>query len=192
MSAMPAAGSTPPPPHAHEVGRTPAGMAWKLQWADEFDTCTVGADPSKWEHELGHVRNNELQSYQVENARCVNGVLVISSEFVPETLPEDCTPSGQNSCRGMERVRRYMPLNRSITSASIVSKATFGYGQYDARIRIDVQDGSWPAWWFTGVHRDGPNAWPIDGGEHPCPNTTPRLPTPAFDHCVTNVLHRRK
>ena len=130
---------------------------WPLRWREEFDGTRIGANPAKWTHEVKTYRNLELQDYRVERARSDNGVLTITSDFDPESMPENCSQPGKHLaawCNGRH-------LDGSITSSSIVSKANFTYGQFDARIRINVQDASWPAWWFTGVHRDG---WPADGG----------------------------
>jgi len=51
---------------------------WKLVWHDEFDT-NGPPDPANWNYEHGFVRNKELQWYQLENAFCTNGLLVIEA-----------------------------------------------------------------------------------------------------------------
>ena len=142
---------------------------WPLRWREEFDGTRIGANPAKWTHEVKTYRNLELQDYRVERARSDNGVLTITSDFDPESMPENCSQPSKHLaawCNGRH-------LDGSITSSSIISKANFTYGQFDARIRINVQDASWPAWWFTGVHRDG---WPADGGASATQPTWPNDP----------------
>jgi beta-glucanase (GH16 family) len=61
------------------LAQTSAGgntKKYKLVWSDEFNYEGL-PDSSKWKFESGFVRNNELQWYQPENARCHNGILVI-------------------------------------------------------------------------------------------------------------------
>ena len=171
---------------------------FELQWSDEFDACAAngGTDPAKWVHEVGKNRNSELQDYREENARCVDGILVITSDYAPERLPDYCNHPGHLprgchglKCRGKDTDQQCSSsFDGTFSSASIVSKRSFVQGQYDARIRIDVQDASWPAWWFTGdpatpgwpVDSDGfPYHWPADGGASACSSVDP----------VTNTAH---
>jgi len=58
------------------------GLIWKLVWSDEFDYEGL-PDPSKWSHEIGYVRNNELQYYtesRFENVKVENGLLIIETK----------------------------------------------------------------------------------------------------------------
>ena len=189
----PARGRTPmgvdsPAPHLlhPRPGMELEGLErFELQWSDEFDSCAAngGTDPANWVHEVGINRNYELQDYREENARCVDGVLVITSDYAPERLPDYCDHPGHlpKGCHGQndqcdDEINGHCnEMNSTFSSASIVSTRSFLQGQYDARIRLDVQDASWPAWWFTGdsmnphtgwpVDEDGrPYSWPADGG----------------------------
>ena len=57
------------------------GDEWELIWADEFNYEGV-ADQTKWDYEVGFIRNREKQYYtkqRLENARVENGTLVIES-----------------------------------------------------------------------------------------------------------------
>src|SRR3954451_22390832 len=71
---------------------TAAGVGaaeWKLVWSDEFDHPGL-PDQTKWNYEVGFVRNHESQYYtraRTENARVENGMLVIEcrkEHFKPE------------------------------------------------------------------------------------------------------------
>ena len=51
---------------------------YELVWSDEFNK-DGRPDPHRWTYERGFVRNEELQWYQPDNARCEDGLLVIES-----------------------------------------------------------------------------------------------------------------
>jgi hypothetical protein len=51
---------------------------YKLVWADEFNKAGR-PDPNNWTYEHGFVRNEELQWYQPDNARCEDGLLIIEA-----------------------------------------------------------------------------------------------------------------
>src|SRR5688572_31720778 len=55
-----------------------AQSEWQLVWADEFNE-EGRPDPLNWRFETGFVRNEELQWYQAENARCDGECLVIEA-----------------------------------------------------------------------------------------------------------------
>jgi beta-glucanase (GH16 family) len=129
---------------------TPPG--WKLVWADEFDK-EGPPDPAKWTYETGFVRNDEAQWYQAENASCRDGRLVIEARR--ERVPN---PGFQEGSRDWRTTRRFAEY----TSASLMTKglASWRYGRFEMRGRIDTRSGLWPAWWTLGVSGE----WP-DGGE---------------------------
>ena len=72
-----------------------------------------------WQHERGYVRNRELQFYQEANARCVDGVLVITSQFDRLNLPYDTKPGAVTDPRN--QMFHHSTLAPAITSASMVS-----------------------------------------------------------------------
>lgn len=133
-------------------------MAWagetdglKLVWHDEFD-YSGAPDSTKWQFEHGFVRNQELQWYQPQNARVLNGVLQITGRY--ERVPNP---------RYKPESRNWM-LNREaaeFTSACIESRErfTFRYGRLEVRARIPDACGSWPAIWTLGNRW----AWPACG-----------------------------
>src|SRR5512145_2552055 len=61
-----------------------AGKEFVLLWSDEFNKDGP-PNPENWIYEQGFVRNEELQWYQPDNARCEGGLLVIEGrrERVP-------------------------------------------------------------------------------------------------------------
>lgn len=114
---------------------------YKLEWSDEFDYSGL-PDPSRWDYEIGYVRNNEAQYYvegQIENSRVANGMLYINATL-------------------------YNSRPNPITSASIITKVKkhFLYGRLEARLKMPKGKGTWPAFWTMGTNRDVVG-WPACG-----------------------------
>lgn len=101
---------------------------WKLVWQEEFSGN--GIDASKWSHELGHVRNHELQNY---TDRTANGEV-------------------SGSCLTI-RARKEALEGFSYTSASIhtCGKMEFLYGRLEMRAKLPFGKGIWPAFWLLGA-----------------------------------------
>jgi beta-glucanase (GH16 family) len=110
---------------------------WKWSWSDEFNGAAI--ETATWGYEIGYKRNDEAQYYsnRPENARLDSGHLLI-------------------------RALRDNWQGHEYTAASLNTsgKKSFQYGKFEIRARIDVRQGSWPAWWWL------PNSggWP-KGGE---------------------------
>jgi beta-glucanase (GH16 family) len=130
---------------------SPAAVAppgYKLVWSDEFNSGTV-PDPGKWAYEIGHLRNHEAQYYtsRPENCRIEDGHLIL------EARREAFVPSP-----GAKAER--------ITSASIETKgdARWTYGRIEARVKLPVARGTWPAVWMLGDPTDPAyKGWPARG-----------------------------
>ncbi len=110
---------------------------WQFSWSDEFNGPSV--DASTWGYEIGYIRNNEAQFYtnRTENSRIDNGNLLI------EALRDNWNGHEYTSA-----------------SRTTYGKKSFLYGKFEMRAKIDIRQGSWPAWWWL------PNTggWP-KGGE---------------------------
>jgi len=136
---------------------------------EEFDGPAGSApDPSKWRYDLGRwADNDELETYTDSRANSYldgNGNLVIKAIKVTE--------------RG-GRSRRV-----TYTSARLQTQDTFSqtYGTWEARIKVDLATGTWPAWWAIGesysavgwprcgeidmVEVYGQRGWPADSTVH--------------------------
>ena len=123
----------------------------KLIWHDEFDR--PGApDPSRWQFEHGFVRNQELQWYQPQNARVIDGVLQITGR-----RERVANPNYQADSRNWKRNRQWAEY----TSSCIESRErfTFHYGRLEVRARIPIAPGAWPAIWTLGNQ----GGWPACG-----------------------------
>lgn len=148
LAAWGCGGQTPPAPTptAEAVAApTPAAPpGWELVWHDEFDGPTLNLADWNIETGGGGWGNHEWQFYtdRPENLRLEDGFLVI------EARREDY------------RGYRY-------TSARINTqyKRTFAYGRIEARMKIPIVHGLWPAFWMLGedfATRGWPDCGEID------------------------------
>lgn len=110
---------------------------WKLTWSDEFDGIGGTApDPTKWEFDRGGrgFGNDEFESYtsRLKNVQQRGGNLVITA------LKERFT--------GEDGIERWY------TSGRIKSKGKFSqrYGRFEARVKLPLGKGIWPAFWLLG------------------------------------------
>ncbi|GAB3320899.1 hypothetical protein GCM10027299_14630 [Larkinella ripae] len=129
----------------------PPAANWKLVWADEFNT--PGApDPKNWVFETGFMRNNELQWYQADNARCQNGFLIIEGRR--ESRPNPTYQPGSTHWKTGRDSIRY-------TASSLTTQGLrqWQFGRFEMRGRIDTRAGIWPAFWTLGVS----GSWPSNG-----------------------------
>jgi beta-glucanase (GH16 family) len=98
-------------------------------WQEEFDRDGL-PDSSRWDYEVGFVRNKERQFYtrsRAENARVENGTLIIEA-------------------------RREQYQDAQYTSASLTSLANWTYGRVEVRAKLPKGRGTWPAIWTLGTN----------------------------------------
>lgn len=120
-------------------------------WADEFNK-EGQPDSANWNYEYGFVRNDELQWYQSDNARCEGGLLVIEARRVKQSNP--------NFEQGSANWRKSRDSIYYTSSCLITkNKQSWQYGRFEMRARIDISNGTWPAWWTLGVTKP----WPANG-----------------------------
>lgn len=124
---------------------------YKLVWSDEFNKDGP-PDSSSWTYENGFVRNQELQWYQPENARCENGYLIIEARR--EEKPNPAYVPGSKDWRTKRPIINY-------TSACLITRGrkTWQYGRFEMKAKIDISPGLWPAWWTLGTA----GRWPANG-----------------------------
>ena len=153
MLVAPVSASQGMPTAPHQVAVTK-----KLLWKQEF-TGKVGTKPNSkiFNYDLGGGGwgNNEHQAYTNHNATLSGSgalnlkLLRITPDLndLYETCPID-TPG--NACE--------------FESARIQTKGklNFQYGRLEARIKVPVGDGTWPAFWLLGSDISS-NAWPNCG-----------------------------
>jgi beta-glucanase (GH16 family) len=101
-----------------------------IVWSDEFDTDGA-PDPTKWGFDLGAGGwgNSELQYYtnRIENAVVAGGVLKINA------IKENFMGSPYTSARMLSK-----------------GKYEFKYGRVEAKAKLPVGVGTWPAIWMLG------------------------------------------
>lgn len=127
---------------------------YKLVWADEFNR-DGRPDPNNWTYEHGFVRNEELQWYQPENARCENGMLIIEARR--DRKPN---PNYEPDSRSWRRNRQYAEYTSACLKTPGLHSWTFG--RFVMRGRIDTRPGLWPAYWTLGSARSWPGCGEID------------------------------
>lgn len=147
-------GMTPTPSPATSSDTLPG--TWKLIWADEFDHDGA-PDPTKWDYEVGFIRNRESQYYtkaRTENARVEQGVLVI------EARKENYrNPQVDHKSRDW-RHREFADYTSS--SLTTLGKASWTYCRIEVRAKLPGGPGTWPAIWTLGVDR-ARHPWPLCG-----------------------------
>lgn len=127
---------------------------YKLVWSDEFN-IDGAPDSTKWNYEKGFVRNEELQWYQPENARCEKGMLIIEARREQKANP--LYEPDSDDWRKKRPAIQY-------TSSCLITKGKqhWQYGRFEMRARIDVDPGMWPAWWTLGIEKHWPGNGEID------------------------------
>ena len=126
-----------------------------LTWSDEFNYNGL-PDKSKWGYDTAYIANNELQYYteaRIENAAVKNGMLMIIGR------KEEWKGFGYTS-------ERLVTLGKFDTR----------YGFIEARMKLPVGQGIWPAFWMLGSNittLGWPKCGEIDIMEHI--NTVPEV-----------------
>jgi beta-glucanase (GH16 family) len=120
---------------------------WQLVWSDEFDYTGL-PDSTKWDYEVGFVRNLEMQYYthaNLKNARVENGVLVIEGRR--ERIANPKYKPGTDSWIEQREMGQY-------TSASLTTrgKESWTYGRIEVRAKLPWGKGTWPAIWMLGTN----------------------------------------
>ena len=123
---------------------------WVLIWHDEFNGTEI--DPANWSFETGTGYNgwgnNEMQyyTYHKDNATISNGNLLIIAK--KESLGGSNYTSARMNTKGLH---------------------SWTYGKIEARIRLPLGPGTWPAFWMLGQNIDTagwPNCGETDIMEH--------------------------
>ena len=127
------------------TGTATAPTNYTLIWSDEFNGTSI--DTTVWNMEKGNLGvNNEDEFYQASNATVANGNLVITAK--------------KEQAGGF-----------SYTSARMntLNKISAQYGRIEARIKLPLGAGLWPAFWMMGSNINAvswPNCGEIDVMEH--------------------------
>jgi beta-glucanase (GH16 family) len=125
-----------------------ASAAWRLVWADEFNE-DGRLDLQNWTFDLGGTGwgNRELQYY---TGRSPENVVVQDGSLVIRALNERYSgPDG---------------VKRNYTSTRLHTRRHFSatYGRFEARVKLPIGKGLWPAFWMLGDDI-GEVGWPSCG-----------------------------
>ncbi len=126
------------PPYVPPI--TPVDTStYQLVWADEFNGTSI--DTTVWTFETGGNGwgNHEKEYYQSNNATVAGGNLIITAK--KETAGANYYTSSRMKTQG---------------------KKQFTYGKIEARMKIPVGQGFWPAFWMLGSDINTVN-WPACG-----------------------------
>jgi len=122
----------------------PVLQKWELAWQDEFEgPAGQSPDTARWHHDIGTDWGNAQLEYDTK--RPVNSSL-----------------DGAGNLAIIARRENY--LGCEYTSARITTRALFeqARGRFEARIKLPVGQGIWPAFWALG-NDFGTAGWPNCG-----------------------------
>jgi beta-glucanase (GH16 family) len=126
---------------------------WQLIWSDEFNgAANSSPDPSKWTYDTGGggFGNSELETY------CSPGM---NTAPCNASLPNEFMDGNGNLV-----IRARKDSAGNWTSARLKTQGIFSfqYGRVEARIKLTVGNGLWPAFWMLG-NNIGTAGWPTCG-----------------------------
>ncbi len=131
--------NTPVPTAYQTPGPTSDPLNYTLVWSDEF-TNGISSD---WVFETGNGSsgwgNNELEYYRQENAAVSNGELVITA-----------------------KKESYAGFNYTSARMKTEGRKSWTYGKIEARLKVSVGQGLWPAFWMLGRNISSVS-WPACG-----------------------------
>ncbi len=123
-------------------------------WSDEFNgAAQQSPDPSKWTYDVGNQAgwgNREIEVY-----------------CAPKGGPRDCDPRRPNAFQdgaGHLVLRAVRNSDGTWTSARITTRGlkNFQFGRIEARMKLPVGTGLWPAFWMLGSNFQTAG-WPAAG-----------------------------
>ncbi len=129
---------------------------WKLFWADNFDSTAL--NEQNWNIQTANPGwvNSEQQRYTAGHDQATSNITVKNGNLNIFALKNQSTGE--------------------ITSGRIYSqnKKTFQYGRMEARMRLPITKGYWPAFWMLGTTGGWPSCGEIDimEGKGRMPNWT--------------------
>jgi beta-glucanase (GH16 family) len=134
----------------------PDGYEWELAFSDEFESNELNKD--RWStcydwfsEEFGGCSNNgnnELQWYRDSQARVDNGFLELKAE------KEDSAALINGEQKYYYYKSGMVSSGRTTTNSEVKFQAKYGY--YEARIKVPLGTGLWPAFWLLPTNQKWP------------------------------------
>ena len=137
------------------TGKAPRTLdgGWVLYWNDEFDGNKL--DMTKWNYELGVVRNHgSSQAYTKDCVKVRGGMLQLRS-VARKTKNQNYDPKGT---AWVNQVKEQPYASGSVTTRGV--KHFTAPGRLEFRARIPKVRGVWPAIWTMHVNQ---HKWPANG-----------------------------
>ncbi len=128
-------------------------QTWNLVWSDEFNSAAgTYPDASKWTYDLG---NSGFGNPEIENY-CKPG-----SNTAPCVASQ---PNAYQDGNGNLVIQARRDSSGTWTSARLKTQGLyqFQYGKIEARMKLPVGDGLWPAFWMLGANINQVG-WPQTG-----------------------------
>lgn len=153
--------------------------SWSLVWSDEFDGKAGAApDASKWTYDLGDdgFGNQELEDY-----------------CAPGSAKAPCDPAVPNAAldgKGRLVIQAVKTPSGKWTSARLktLGLAKFEFGRIEARMRLPVGPGLWPAFWALGTDISSAG-WPACGEIDMMENVPKDVPNGLGPETVKGTIH---
>lgn len=116
-------------------------QCWDLIWADEFNGSSLNEDNWSYQIGAGGWGNNEWQYYTdlSSNVNVSNGVLEITA-----------------------KEESYMGADYTSARIRSINKGDWTYGKMEARIKLPIGQGIWPAYWMMPTDSEY-GGWPASG-----------------------------
>lgn len=147
----------------------------KLVWSDEFDYNGL-PDSSKWNYEVGLLRDHERQFYtykRIDNINVQNGVLVIRakkekfnnenfSKYKSTTYPKEYLNYQADSLPAWVKNRFDSIVDYTSGSLVTLGKASWTCGKIAIKAKLPFGNGVWPVIWMLGVNKQAIQ-WPYCG-----------------------------
>lgn len=143
------------------AGAAPENTGWELVWSDEFDGDAL--DMSRWTFDIDcwGGGNNERQCYtdKEENVSLRDGFLRITAlkkrarGYAVPQMARDGHIGNPTSNRKYDKVRKSFTSGRISTRG----KQAWTYGRFEARMKLPMGQGMWPAFWML------PEDWSYGG-----------------------------